>query len=165
MVIPVWVLCLLLNVSSAIYRDCAKDEDLVSRFQPVRTQKSLSVATFSNGLNRSNRGTEEFNSTSCKPIPLTKEASGQLLITLFKLSFIQQDLSRRMPMSMTKQSLAYLLEHNDVPPELVEILVNNNGAYTSSVQYDTDGITPAQLRMANSMVVRCGRLTTRQIYS
>lgn len=70
-----------------------------------------------------------------------------------------------MPMSMTKQSLAYFLEHNDVPPEFVEILVNNNGAYTSSVQYDTDGITPAQLRMANSMVVRCGRLTTRQIYS
>jgi hypothetical protein len=56
---------------------------------------------------------------------------------------------------MTKQSLAYLLEHNDVPPEFVEILVNNNGAYTSSVQHDADGITPAQLRMANSMVVRC----------
>jgi hypothetical protein len=41
-------------------------------------------------------------------------------------------------MSMTQHSLAYLLEHNDVPPEFVEILVNNNGAYTSSVQYDAD---------------------------
>ena len=64
-------------------------------------------------------------------------------------------------MSMTKQSLAYLLEHNDVPPEFVEILVNNNGAYTSSVQYDMDGITPAQLRMANIIAVQCCRLTTR----
>jgi hypothetical protein len=54
-------------------------------------------------------------------------------------------------MSMTKQSLAYLLEHNNVPPEFVEILVNNNGAYTSSVRYGTDGITPVQLCMAKSM--------------
>ena len=68
-------------------------------------------------------------------------------------------------MSMTKQSLAYLLEHNDVPPEFVEILVNNNGAYTSSVQYDTDGIIPVQLRMTYSMVALCERLTARQIYS
>jgi hypothetical protein len=58
-------------------------------------------------------------------------------------------------MSMTQHSLAYLLEYNDIPPEFVEILVNNNGAYTSSVQYDADGITPVQLRMANSMVARC----------
>jgi hypothetical protein len=58
-------------------------------------------------------------------------------------------------MSMTQHSLAHLLEHNDVPPEFVEILVNNNGAYTSSVQYDADGIIPVQLRMANSMVAQC----------
>jgi hypothetical protein len=64
--ILVWVLCLLLNVPSAIYHDCAEDEDLVSRFQPVRAQKSLSIATFSNWPNRSNRGTEEFNSMSCR---------------------------------------------------------------------------------------------------
>jgi hypothetical protein len=64
--VSVWILCLLLNVSPAIYRDRAENEDLVSRFQPVRAQKSLSIATFSNWLNRSNRGTEEFNSTSCK---------------------------------------------------------------------------------------------------
>jgi hypothetical protein len=57
-------------------------------------------------------------------------------------------------MSLTEHSLTYLLKHNDVPPEFVEILVNNNGAYTSSVQYSVDGITPMQLRMVNGIVAR-----------
>jgi hypothetical protein len=57
-------------------------------------------------------------------------------------------------MSLTKHSLTYLLKHNDVPPEFVEILVNNNGAYTSSVQYGVDGITPMKLRMVNGIVAR-----------
>jgi hypothetical protein len=58
-------------------------------------------------------------------------------------------------MSLTEHSLTYLLKHNDVPPEFVEILVNNNGAYTSSVQYNVDGITPTQLRMVNGIGARC----------
>lgn len=67
-------------------------------------------------------------------------------------SLIKSDLSRRIPMSMTQQSLAQLLKQNKVPPEFVEILVNNNGAYTSSVQYDENGITPVHMRMASAVI-------------
>jgi len=51
---------------------------------------------------------------------------------------------------MTQRSLAYLLKNNSVPPEFVGILVNNNGAYTCSVQYGDDGTTSAHIRMAST---------------
>jgi hypothetical protein len=54
-------------------------------------------------------------------------------------------------MSMTQQSLVRLLKCNSVPPEFVEILVNNNGAYTYSVEYGDDGNTPVHLRMTSIM--------------
>ena len=75
--------------------------------------------------------------------------SGLLLI---RFRLIKQEVAQKVPMPMTEQSLAYLFKHNDIPPEFAEILVNNNGAHTSSVEYGADGITPAQLRMANSRI-------------
>ena len=64
-------------------------------------------------------------------------------------------------MSMTRQSLAQFLKNNNVPPEFVEILANNNGAYTSSLHYGEDGLTPAHIRTVSGPSRRSWELTVR----
>jgi hypothetical protein len=94
---------------------------------------------------------EELNLAFCKLKPFKRRVLSIVLTTISNRSLIKQDLSRGIPLSMTQQSLAQLLKHNNVPPEFVEILVNNNGAYTSSVQYREDGNTPEHIRTASTI--------------
>src|SRR5438270_13473447 len=73
----------MLNVSSAIYHDCAEDKGLVYQFQSVRAQTRFDWIE-----------TEEFNSTSCKLHSFSrKRLQDNCLSPLFKLSFIKQGLA------------------------------------------------------------------------
>ena len=65
-------------------------------------------------------------------------------------------------MSMTPQSLVQLIKNNNMPSEFVEILVNSNGAYTSSVQYTEDHNTPVHIRATSTLARQSQKLTLRQ---
>ncbi|KAI9880078.1 MAG: hypothetical protein M1830_005610 [Pleopsidium flavum] len=52
-------------------------------------------------------------------------------------SFVSQDPSHGVPVSLTKGALLELLEKNGVPPSFIEVYVNNNGACTGSPIYCT----------------------------